>query len=193
MNPQQQYQRPIDEADRNAYRQHCRNHWSGDVGIPVDYPGKQRGRQRDIGIEREIDASSQNDHCLPERYKCEAGCLLEYVDGIVEGTEAVADRETNDKEQSDYADFDDDGWPEPPRKPAQPRQRPSRFSFGAVDHFGNAKAMIASSVMAAPASSPAMDPSHITKVRSHIPTISSNSELIIKIANPASANCRMIR
>ena len=100
MNPQQQYQRPIDEADRKAYRQHCRNHWSGDVGIPVDYAGKQRGRQSDIGIEREIDASSQNNHCLPERYKCEAGCLLEYVDGIVKGTEAVTDRETNDKEQS---------------------------------------------------------------------------------------------
>ena len=84
MNAQQQYQRSVHHADGETDRQHRSNHGRGDIGIAVDHARKQGRCQRDIGIEREVDASRQNDHSLPERDKSEPGRLLEYIDGVVE-------------------------------------------------------------------------------------------------------------
>jgi hypothetical protein len=56
-----------------------------------------------------------------------------------------------------------------------------------------ASAMIGSSAMSAPTSSPVTTPSRMTTTRSAMPTTSESSELIIKTAMPLTASSRMMR
>ena len=176
-----------------ANGQHGGDHRRRQLRAAVDHAGQQGRRQRDICVERQVDASGQNDHSLAERHEREAGGLLEDVDHIVDRAEVFADYEADHKQERDDPDFNQHGRRQPPRQRAQQRQRTRRLRFRVVRHTGNANVMIASSVIAGPVSSPVIAPSHMTSVRSHMPTISSSSELIINMANPASANWRMIR
>ena len=144
------------------------------------------------GADRKIDAGRDDHHQLPQRQQRVHGRLAKHVHQVVEGEEVIGEQAQRRRERH-----------QPHQRPEAPQQRRHVLSgldapanFGRGRRPGHAAPPVASRMMhsspaSARATSPAMRPRCMTRMRSARRSSSSSSEDASSTAAPRRASARM--